>query len=321
MKRMSIIKISNRIVMANTFIKNYYKIIIVFLVLTLLIFKIQYNKIIYNPTFYDIPFFIEHIDKTSPRVVSDVPLVIYESWKTNNVPEKMKENIYNVCKMNPEFDYYLYDDKACLKFIKENFDQDVVYAFNSLKAGAYKSDLWRYCILYKNGGVYMDIKLYTTEPLINIIKENPVIFVKDVSEHFILTYLPILKNLSADKPCNNAIYNAFMVSPPNNIIFKECIDNIANSCKFKLYKRNPYDITGPCLLGEIVEKYYTADYRKNLKFRVSVSISDFMTTSCYININNRTFIKHYKGYRQEQKYSLKTKYYTKMWHEKDIYKL
>jgi len=309
--------------MAKVSKKYLLTLVIIVLVVSLLILKIILNKTSYEPKFYDIPFFIERTDETAPREVSGVPLVIYESWKTNNVPEKMKENIYNVCKMNPEFDYYLYDDEACLKFIKDNYEQDVVDAFNSLKPGAYKSDLWRYCILYKNGGVYMDIKLYSTEPLIHIIKDNPVIFVRDVSEFFLLTYLPILKNLSSDKPCNNAIYNAFMVSPPNNIIFKECIDDIANSCKFKLYKRNPYDITGPCLLGEIVEKYYSADYRKNLKFTVSVVISDIMTTSCNININNKTFIKHYKGYRKEQGYLLnlsKSKYYYKRWMERDVYK-
>jgi hypothetical protein len=34
----------------------------------------------------------------------------------------------------------------------------VLNAFNSLVPGAFKADLWRYCILYINGGIYLDIK-------------------------------------------------------------------------------------------------------------------------------------------------------------------
>ena len=49
---------------------------------------------------------------------------------------------------NPEFNHYLYDDKMCREFIKQNF-QKCFYVFDKLKPGAYKADLWRYCILYK----------------------------------------------------------------------------------------------------------------------------------------------------------------------------
>ena len=43
-------------------------------------------------------------------------------------------------------------------FIKNNYPVDVLEAFNKLIPGAYKADLWRYCVLYKLGGIYLDIK-------------------------------------------------------------------------------------------------------------------------------------------------------------------
>ena len=283
--------------MSRFTIKFNYKYMILFIVFILIIISIVYDPLnLMKPTIkqYEVPFFIEHKDTYSPRSVSNVPLVIYESWHSNTVPEKMKENIYKLLKMNPQFDYYLYSDEACLQFIKENFDQDVMNAFNILKPGAYKSDLWRYCILYKKGGMYLDIKYYSLVPLVNIIKENPLIFVRDIPK--------------ACRVKMDGIYNAFMVSAPNNNIFKICIDDIVNSCKNRLYKHSPLDITGPCLLGEVVKKQNSNNYIDNLKFAVKDLYGIHI-----IFYNNIEILKIYSEYRKEQKYFQKTFHYGTLW--------
>ena len=81
---------------------------------------------------HEIPFFVPHTTQDERRQVSNVPLVLYQSWHTNSVPAKMKETIYDLVKKNPEFDYYLYSDKECSRFIQEHYEKEVVDAFNSL---------------------------------------------------------------------------------------------------------------------------------------------------------------------------------------------
>jgi hypothetical protein len=39
------------------------------------------------------------------------------------------------------------------------------------------------------------------------------------------------------------------------VIYK-CIDDVVKSCKKQLYRRNMFDITGPCLLGRILSREY-----------------------------------------------------------------
>ena len=91
---------------------------------------------------------------------SIIPLSIYQTWFTKNLPSKMKERV-NILKLqNPEFNHYLYDDDDCYEFIKNNFSKDVLNAYDSLIPGAYKADLWRLCILYINGGIYLDMKFF-----------------------------------------------------------------------------------------------------------------------------------------------------------------
>jgi mannosyltransferase OCH1-like enzyme len=191
-----------------------------------------------NSDLVKIEYFTERKNKNGPKKVSGVPLVIYTNWHTDMVTLKMAECVNNIIKMNPEFDYYMFTEDQCAKFIEENFDREVIDAYNTLKPLAYKSDLWRYCVLYKKGGVYLDIKFTSTVPLFDIIKENSGFFVKE-----------LVGNCSTTD--NNVKYgtvNGVIVSKPNNLVFKYCIDEIIENCKTKLYKDNSLDVTGPCLL-------------------------------------------------------------------------
>jgi len=55
------------------------------------------------------------------------------------------------------FNYYFYDNAMCDDFIKNNFDEQVNKAYFLLPIGVMKADLWRYCIIYKYGGIYADV--------------------------------------------------------------------------------------------------------------------------------------------------------------------
>ena len=89
---------------------------------------------------------------------SIIPLHLYQTWHTKDLPQKMKENLEFNKYANPKITFHLYDDSECREFIKNNFEPDVLEAYNSLIPCSYKSDLWRYCVLYINGGIYLDIK-------------------------------------------------------------------------------------------------------------------------------------------------------------------
>jgi len=284
--------------------KYIYSILFVLLVILFVYYLTNYREgfqddVILNKL-YDLPFYTERANKEAPAMISGVPLMIYQSWHTNSVPAKMKENIDKLIKMNPEFDYYLYSDEESAKYIQENFEKDVVDAFNILKPGAYKSDLWRYCILYKKGGVYLDIKYSTVIPFSSVIQNNPISYVYDRS--FACQHLKDPRGF----------YNGFISSPPNNSIFKHCIDDIVNNCKMRLYKKNDLDVTGPCVLGYIVSKYspnYVSPFRYDeLGNRQSV-----------IYYNDEQFLLGYPEYRSEQAKFQKSEPYGVLWAKRDIY--
>ena len=246
--------------------------------------------------------------KDGPGQVNGVPLVIYETYGSLSVPPKMKECMDKLRHANPEFKHCLYSDAECLGFIKENFDQDVAEAFTLLKPGAYKSDLWRYCILYKRGGVYMDIKLYTSDgvSLKDIIQEMPEVFVLDIDNS---------SNLCAAKL---SIYNAFMISAPNNPIFKSCIDRIVACCKERCYTESYLGVTGPCLLGSVIAEGLPSgpeEYKKNHPCRLVPTAGG----KASIQIKGKIIVDEYDGYRDELGATQKTGHYAQAWRDKDIY--
>ena len=82
-------------------IKYKYSILVVCtLIIIIYIYKSD-TKINKPIELYNVPHYIERKSKDTPTVVSGVPLVIYESWHSNAVPEKMKEKIHTLIDKNP----------------------------------------------------------------------------------------------------------------------------------------------------------------------------------------------------------------------------
>ena len=247
-------------------------------------------------------FYVGRTKTSRPALINNVPLVIYNSWHSNMVPPKMKDNINNLIKNNPEFDYYLYSDEACKKYIKENYSEEVLKAFNALKPGAYKSDLWRYCVLYREGGVYLDIKYNSLRPLVDIISESQYMFVKD-------------KDWSEDR--SNCFYNGVMITPPNNPMLKECINEIVINTTFKQYNENDLDVTGPCLLGRLMKIHDRTNWSSTQFTYDRETVNNIIVD--YIMLNGERILQSYPEYRAEQRVFQKTQHYGEMWRERNIF--
>lgn len=99
-----------------------------------------------------------------------IPNTIYQTYSDKNkVPSIVFENIK---KYAGSYDYHFYSDDDCKNFLKTYFQPKILNKFNSMKIGAHKADLFRYCILYLYGGYYIDIKSILIKPLNKIFNKN-----------------------------------------------------------------------------------------------------------------------------------------------------
>ena len=257
----------------------------------MLIFVIIYTtfrvNLMHYDAYIDLPFYTPRLDLSNGEMVNNVPLKIFLTWETKNLPVNMYNNIMLLHKMNPEFDIYLYDDQDRINFIKDNFESDVLEAYNSLIPGAYRADLWRYCIIYKYGGVYIDIKYHTYIPLIEFIKESEFTFSNGDSD------------LCKDSYDGKEIQITFFISSPSNQIFKDSIDEIVHKTKNKDYGQNRLDITGPCVLTRNINKVHGKNFDQYIKLKYKWRPTDNVV-SIYKKNTDILFASSYIEYRNNQ---------------------
>ena len=198
-----------------------------------------------------------------------IPLNIYQTWYTKDLPPLMKKTVDMIIRNNPQFNHQLFDDNDCRNFIKDNFDENVLNAFDTLIPGAYKADLWRYCVLYKNGGVYLDIKyqLINKFKFINLMEK----------EHWVL---------DMDK---TGIYNALMVCKPNNKILLKAIQKVVENVKNRFYGSSCLHPTGPLMLAE----FFTQPDKNNFDMYHDIYQS---IKNKFIFFNGYVVFKNYNEY-------------------------
>ncbi len=235
-----------------------------------------------------------------------IPLTIYQTWYTKDLPPHMKKNVEQLKQQNPEFSYELYDDNDCREFIRINFSPDVLHAYDTMIPGAYKADLWRYCVLYKNGGIYIDIKLSCINgfKLIELCE----------SEHYVLDRVAAFKIFANIKP----IYNALMVCKKNNPFLLEAIYKVVRNVKNRYYGFNGLYPTGPGMLCELIQELNMKGENPNL----NIDIHHYYDNT-YLVYRDRFIISpKYSEYRIEQEELYKKinkKYYLHHWLEDNIY--
>ena len=73
------------------------------------------------------------------------------------------------------WEYRFYEDIDVRNFLTMNFPNEVVNAYDQLIPGAFKADLFRYCVLFIHGGVYADVDVLL-ESNLDIILDNDIAF-------------------------------------------------------------------------------------------------------------------------------------------------
>lgn len=101
-----------------------------------------------------------------------IPKKLYQTYRSKtDFPQEIGENIAYLQSLNPDWEYRLYDDEDIKEFILSNYGGRIwkYYSMISPAYGAARADLFRYLLIYKEGGVYLDIKSTLTKPLDDIL--------------------------------------------------------------------------------------------------------------------------------------------------------
>lgn len=100
-----------------------------------------------------------------------IPQIIHQTYFSHTVPAEIQANIATLKALNPLWDYRFYTDSDIVEFIQNNYDAQVLDYYNRINPayGAAKADLFRYLVVYKCGGAYLDIKSSTAIALDDVL--------------------------------------------------------------------------------------------------------------------------------------------------------
>ncbi|MHA0337026.1 glycosyltransferase family 32 protein [Sphingomonas aquatilis] len=96
-----------------------------------------------------------------------IPRILHQTYPTKTLPEPLASNVLALRTLNLDWEYRLYDDADIERFIAEEYGPAVLkrYLRISPSYGAARADLFRYLLIYRQGGLYLDIKSTADRPL------------------------------------------------------------------------------------------------------------------------------------------------------------
>lgn len=158
-----------------------------------------------------------------------VTLPVYLNFKFNRLLSK-----------NWDYRHFSNDDADI--FIKQNCNEETFQLYNLLNDGAAKADFFRLFVLYKFGGVYIDIDGTLCLPIDKLIKP-------EYDELFLMT--------------KHRFSNYFMASVPGNKTIKKALDLILKNIKNKNVEGGVYNLTGPNVLNKVITDENSVNHRHN----------------------------------------------------------
>jgi hypothetical protein len=93
-----------------------------------------------------------------------IPKILHQTWKSRDLPPKYARWSESFRRHLPDWEYRFWDDDACLGLVKESYPQ-YLDTYLGLRNPAERSDLFRYMVLHRFGGMYADIDCECRRPL------------------------------------------------------------------------------------------------------------------------------------------------------------
>lgn len=228
-------------------------IIIIFIIFYLLFFIINYN--------------INKVFKYENFLNEQIPKIIIQTWKDNNIPNKYKNDINSIKNYNKDYKFLFFNDNDIDKFIKDNYPKYYI-SYNKLPVIIQKIDFFRYIAIYHYGGFYFDLDITGFKSFNDLLDYDCIL---PIDTH--ITYLMCKYRRRYKKYCNDnmkiLLGQYAFGAKKNNKFIKLLIDTIHNNIDLYIniynvyYKNNKlqyvYSTTGPDFVTNIYMNYNDKD--------------------------------------------------------------
>lgn len=100
-----------------------------------------------------------------------IPRVVYQTNSDIVTSGLMYRGMETWRKMNPGYSYHIFNEYKSREYMRNNMDKKIIDAYDAIKSGKCKSELFVYCLLYIEGGIYVDNNMECIESISKYIKD------------------------------------------------------------------------------------------------------------------------------------------------------
>ena len=160
-----------------------------------------------------------------------IPNIIHKIWmspKENGVrtkiPQPWKDWDNHCRQLHPSWNYITWNERTMRDFVRQEMPE-LLETYDTYPSWIQRCDAFRYVVLYRMGGVYLDMDTNCLASLETFIK----------GKHCIV---------------NQPWSNHFMAAEPGHPLFKKCVDNLARHKG----SSNVWNSTGPAFLQKCYDE-------------------------------------------------------------------
>ena len=262
--------------------------------------------------------------------IHGVPKIIHRTHNFTSDKRLVSSMMFELCNkrwidLNPNYSMKWYSNQQCDTFMK-SMDEKIYNSYIKLKPGAYKADLWRACILYEYGGVYVDS--YTV-PYISLSLMLSGCWDNTTSKHQFISAKDV-DHVYQNKKKIAGIHNGFIICTPKHPFMEQYIKDMVKHIEDEYYGDHFLDITGPlCLIKSVNKANGEEEYKIPKKGWNREGKFNYYLFDYHLDLNQNIYKDKY--IIMSKKYSLlsflyekicnRKRVYSYMWKRRDVYNL
>ena len=206
---------------------------------------------------------------------------------------QLAENYRNLTDLNPGWTHTIFTNDMQEEFMKLNFEGEIFKAYLSVDSrfGSARNDLFKYCLIYLKGGIWLDAKSTCTRSFSEILRPD---------DRFLLSYWPNLSTGPANElfwadrckiPCPEFV-NWVIISEPKHVFLQHVIERVVSN--IQTYNPIKHGIAEQAVLGTTGPLVYTNSIFKIMEsssYRFFEAHKEGIEYSIFRGMEHRKIIK------------------------------
>jgi len=222
----------------------------------------------------------------------NIPKIIHQIFfNGESLPLEIINSIDKLKILNPDWEYKFYDEAAIFDFVKIHYGDVMLNHIKKInpKYSIVMSDLFKYLVMYKEGGLYLDIKSTASRPLNQIIKSDDAFLISQWRNQLGFKFWGWGLYDELIKIPGGEFHNWYIAAMPNHPFLLKVINSVLFNLdhyteeRFGVGKIGVLRVSGP-----IAYTLAIAPMLKNYSFRIIDSEANGLVYSTYEGKNEHS---------------------------------